>query len=978
MTTVKLVPSSYTLSDTSYLTIANASNMYTDTSSTTSGTCTHTRASTYYTYYLYLHNFNFDTIPNDAIVSSFSVKIKASATGQSTSSSYRMSLYNNTTSISNTTVTSSLSTSTQTFTFPTSSLQWSTLKGYGNNFRIRIPLRRSSSGTSAVVTVYGAEIEVTYTLPVYHTVSVTNSTSATVSPTGTDSQVLEGTDYTVTLNVNDISGYVITDNNINVTSSAVQHANPGESASPTFIPSSFDSTNSSYASVYTGSASDGLAAYNSSSRFCVYSNTGASAESYLYYNFDCSSIPSNAIISSVTCLAGAACYSSGSYFSTRDLQLCVGTTAKGTATTITGNGSTNTSHTINGGTSWSRSDLDNLKLRVRIIRSTSNTTTDASFSFWGATLTVNYSLPGEGYYYTYTISNVQADHTVVISTGQVVNVTGVSLNKNSDSIQAGTTTQLIATVAPSNATNQNVTWSSSNTSIATVNSSGLVTGVSAGSATITVTTVDGSKTATCAITVTPEALTDYILTNTLYPGKQYIIANGNSGSVYMMSNESGGSRQLVGVSTTVSNNKISINAATEARVVHNCVQYTTGNSITTTFESNNTYLYSDSSTGLRFQSTNSLDRFWHYNNTKFWQFKSTSSDGYTDTSSEYKYYLQVSNGNFTDNHVSTTSIEDSSIPAMYLFVKDDGTGPISVTGVNLDKVTASIEVGSTTQLTATITPSNATDKSVTWSSSNISIATVSSSGLVTGTTAGTATITVTTTDGSYTATCVVTVTAAVLTDYILTNTLQPGREYLIVNGNSGSVYMMSNEANGSRTLKGIAATVSNNKISINEATAAKVSFNCVLYTTGNSVTTTIESNNTYLYSDSGTGLRFQSTNSLDRFWHYEDNKFWQFKSTSTNGYTDTSSEYKYYLEWDNSGNFTDNHLTSPSVQDTTIPTVYLFVKDDGTIPDTILYVKQNGTWTTYTKAYIKVNGSWVQQNDLSAIFNSTTHYIKGN
>ena len=261
----------------------------------------------------------------------------------------------------------------------------------------------------------------------------------------------------------------------------------------------------------------------------------------------------------------------------------------------------------------------------------------------------------------------------VTYTAETVHPTSVSVSPSTASVEAGSTVQLTETILPSNATDKSVTWSSSNTSVATVNSSGLVTGVSAGNATITVTTVDGSKTATCAITVTPVVLTDYILTNTLEPGKEYIIANGNSGSVYMMSNESGGSRQLVGVSATVSNNKISINGATAARVVHDCVQYTTGNSITTTFESDSKYLYTDNGTGLRFQSTSSLDRFWHYNNAKFWQFKSTSSDGYTDTSSEYKYYLSVSNGNFTDNHVSTTSIENSSIPAMYLFVKDDGS-----------------------------------------------------------------------------------------------------------------------------------------------------------------------------------------------------------------------------------------------------------------------------------------------------------------
>ena len=83
-----------------------------------------------------------------------------------------------------------------------------------------------------------------------------------------------------------------------------------------------------------------------------------------------------------------------------------------------------------------------------------------------------------------------------------VAVTGVSLNKTSTSIAAGQTEQLTATVAPSNATDQTVSWQTSNPSAATVSSTGLVTGVAAGTATITVTTTDGGKTATCTVTVT--------------------------------------------------------------------------------------------------------------------------------------------------------------------------------------------------------------------------------------------------------------------------------------------------------------------------------------------------------------------------------------------------------------------------------------------------------------------------------------------
>jgi len=87
------------------------------------------------------------------------------------------------------------------------------------------------------------------------------------------------------------------------------------------------------------------------------------------------------------------------------------------------------------------------------------------------------------------------------------------------------------------------------------------------------------------------------------------------------------------------------------------------------------------------------------------------------------------------------------------------TQPVKVTGVTLDKPTASVEAGKTVTLTHTLAPANATNKNVTWTSSDPSVATVSSSGVVTGVKAGTATITVTTADGGFKASCVVTVTA---------------------------------------------------------------------------------------------------------------------------------------------------------------------------------------------------------------------------
>ena len=87
------------------------------------------------------------------------------------------------------------------------------------------------------------------------------------------------------------------------------------------------------------------------------------------------------------------------------------------------------------------------------------------------------------------------------------------------------------------------------------------------------------------------------------------------------------------------------------------------------------------------------------------------------------------------------------------------TKPIAVTGVTLDKTTLSLQEGDTGNLAATIAPSTATDKTVTYSSSDKEVATVTNAGKVTAVKAGNADITVTTKDGNKTAKCTLTVTA---------------------------------------------------------------------------------------------------------------------------------------------------------------------------------------------------------------------------
>ena len=121
---------------------------------------------------------------------------------------------------------------------------------------------------------------------------------------------------------------------------------------------------------------------------------------------------------------------------------------------------------------------------------------------------------------TTTIHAVATSNQDIFATCQVtavaatVAVTGVSLDKTSLSLTEGASEKLLATVSPANATNKSVTWSSSDDSVATVDANGKVTAVKAGTATITVRTVDGGKTATCNLAVTAAiSIVDFILTD---------------------------------------------------------------------------------------------------------------------------------------------------------------------------------------------------------------------------------------------------------------------------------------------------------------------------------------------------------------------------------------------------------------------------------------------------------------------------------
>ncbi len=163
MAIARLVPSIlYNAAGTSYLSVTNESNAFDNTDSTDYATISNLTASTT-NRYIYLRGFNFDDIPSGAVINSFRILLKAKQSGGSTSPSYCPVLCRGTATYNNShcdVITTSVAVREFSFT-----QGFDTFRNDGDNFGIRINCRRGSRNTAASFNVYGAEIEVDYTLP---------------------------------------------------------------------------------------------------------------------------------------------------------------------------------------------------------------------------------------------------------------------------------------------------------------------------------------------------------------------------------------------------------------------------------------------------------------------------------------------------------------------------------------------------------------------------------------------------------------------------------------------------------------------------------------------------------------------------------------------------------------------------------------------------------------------------------------------
>ena len=198
----------------------------------------------------------------------------------------------------------------------------------------------------------------------------------------------------------------------------------------TIHPSGYDSSHSSYSSVSSSyPISNGYDSSSSTNYAYITCTTGSRAESHISYTFNVSGVPETATIDSVACTVKSR-VSSTNYLTASTIQLYAGSTAKGSSTSAAS--TTATARTISSTGSWTRSELNNIQVRLTGTRGTSNTTRAAYLYFYGADLTINYSVNGTAYTVTATstVSGITpSPATQDIMTGEtaVVRIDGASL-----------------------------------------------------------------------------------------------------------------------------------------------------------------------------------------------------------------------------------------------------------------------------------------------------------------------------------------------------------------------------------------------------------------------------------------------------------------------------------------------------------------------------------------------------------------------
>ncbi len=394
-----------------------------------------------------------------------------------------------------------------------------------------------------------------------------------------------------------------------------------------------------------------------------------------------------------------------------------------------------------------------------------------------------------------TATTTQGEKTATCTVSVVKPVKSISISETSLRIEVGDKVTLKATVKPSDATNKTVSWKSSDKSVATVSASGVVTAKKIGTATITVTTADGGLKKTCTVNVVKKVTSVELNKSsaTLYLDKTLILkatvspsGATNSAVTFTSSDKKVATVNSKGVVTPVAPGTVTITVKTSDGSFSDTCKITVKRAVTSvTLNKTTAEFKSDTTLTLKatIKPSNATDK------TLTW----SSSNKKVATVNSKGVVTPVGKGTATITVKSENGLKDTCKVTVYQVV----------TGVTLTE-TATVYAGEKITLKAKVTPADANVQSIKWSSSNTSVAKVTSKGVVTGVKSGTAVITVQTTEGDYTANCTVTVKQHV-TSIALNKT-----ELTIANGNEEQLTATIKPSNA--TEKGYTFSSSDEKI----------------------------------------------------------------------------------------------------------------------------------------------------------------------
>ena len=342
---------------------------------------------------------------------------------------------------------------------------------------------------------------------------------------------------------------------------------------------------------------------------------------------------------------------------------------------------------------------------------------------------------------------------------KAVNVTEVTLDRTELTLTEGEAETLTATVKPDNADNKKVKWSSDKTDVATVGGDGRVTAVKAGEATVTVTTEDGGKTATCKVTVKAKVVnvTEVTLDRTeltLTEGETETLTatvkpdNADNRKVTWSSDKTevatvGGDGRVTAVKagvavvtvTTEDGGKTATCKVTVKAKAVNVTEVTLDRAELTLTEGETETLTAT----VRPDNADNRNVTWSSDKTEV---ATVGGDGKVTA---VKAGVAV---------VTVTTEDGGRTATCKVTVK---AKVVPVTGVDVKPWSVTIGANGTTKLTCTVAPSNATNRNVRWESDNPSVATVDSDGNVRAVSAGVAKVSAVTEDGGFRSGCTVTV-----------------------------------------------------------------------------------------------------------------------------------------------------------------------------------------------------------------------------